>query len=92
LEILTINITEERKSHKRLRNPALQKEARRVLPYRLILANRKYYNDPRPDARPSKNGSYDDVRFTFDISGVTKPPLWDEMMAEVLRGPSASAP
>lgn len=92
LEILTINITEERKSHKRLSNPALQKEARRVLPYRLVLANRKYYTDPRPDARPSKNGSYDDIRFTFDISGTTKPPLWDEMMAEVLRGPSASAP
>lgn len=92
LEILTLNITEEKRSYKRASNPALQKDAKRVLPWRLKLVNRKYYTDPRPNAQPNRNGSYEDVRYEFDISGPNKPADWDARMSEVLLGPTANNP
>jgi hypothetical protein len=92
LDLLTVNVTDERRTHKRASNPTLKKDTRRVLPYRLILVNRHYFTDPRPNAQPSKNGYYDEVRFVFDISGSTKPSDWNARMAEVLLGPTAANP
>jgi len=92
LDLLTVNVTDERRTHKRASNPVFRKDSRRVLPFRLILVNRRYFTDPRPNAQPSKNGFYDEVRYTFDISGATKPYDWNDNMAEILLGPTAQNP
>lgn len=92
LDLLTINVTEELKILRRAGNPSLQKDPKRVLPYRLVLVNRKYFTEPRPNAKASRFGYYDEVEEVFDISGPTKPADWDARMAEVLLGPTASNP
>lgn len=87
LEILTVNITEELKSDRRLATPALQADSKQVLPIKLIIYNRQYFTAQVPLSRAAKKGNWTERKWEFDLRGPQKPSDWNERLAYVLRGP-----
>lgn len=91
-EVQLIQVTEEKRAAKRLTTPGLQKESTQVYPHRIIIINREYFAQPRPNSRASKRGYYVPVEAALSIRSATKPLDWDETVGRILRGPSASNP
>lgn len=91
-DVHLIQVTEEKKAAKRLTTPGLQKEPTRVYPYRLIIVNRDYFSEPRPGAKATKRGYYLPIEARLNLRGATKPLDWDQTIARILAGPTASNP
>jgi hypothetical protein len=87
LSILTVNLTEERKTDQRLRTTGLQRESKRILPHSLIVINRRYFTHPVAGGSPSKQGNWLEKKWSFDLRSEQKPSDWNTRLAEVLRGP-----
>jgi hypothetical protein len=87
LKILTVNITEEKKSDQRLITTGLQRDGKRVKPHSLVIINRKYFTAPVVGSAPSKQGNWLEKKWSFDLRSEQKPSDWNTRLAEVLRGP-----
>lgn len=90
--IQVINVTEEKRSASRLTIKGLRKESTQVQPYRIVITNRKYYTEPHPGSRASKRGYFLPISAALSIRSPTKPPGWDEKIAQLLAGPTVSNP
>lgn len=91
-EIVTIDVTQERNGFARVTRDYLKRPVKKILPYRFVLINRKYFTEPIQGAQPSKRGNYLERKWIFDISTAEKPFDWDERIAEILIGPTVANP
>jgi hypothetical protein len=90
-EVLTLNVSEEKKEGRRRTSPALYKQSQRVYPaYATVLNQQKILNEE--GAITTLSGAYKRKRDRLELWTPTKPPDWEERIAELLRTPGANDP
>lgn len=89
-DLLTVDVTEEIPSKRRDTVKALKKPTLQVKPVRMRLINREYFDSPKPNARASKKGYYLPKTAILSLRSTSKPADWNQRIAEILRGPTAS--
>lgn len=82
-EMLTINITEEKKTGQRAKRPKLAKESTRVYPAYFTVINRKEIIDPTKGKSGVKR-NYRDARIRIPLWTDQPPPNYKELIQEIL--------
>ena len=89
-DLLTVDVTEEIPSKRRDTVKMLKKPTLQIKPVRMRLINREYFDQPTPNARASKKGYYLPKTAILSLRSSSKPADWNQRIAEILRGPTAS--
>lgn len=82
-ELLTLNITEEKKAGQRTKRPKLAKEATRIYPAYFTVVNRKEILDPREGTAGVKR-NYRDARIRIPLWTEQPPPNYKDLIRDVL--------
>lgn len=90
-DLLTVDVTEEIPSKRRDTVKMLKKPTLQIKPVRMRLINREYFDQPKPNARASKKGYYLPKTAILSLRSPSKPADWNQRIAEILRGPTASS-